>query len=34
MVIDILCANHEAIEMLFDDNEGIYYLLIYSVLRP
>lgn len=34
VIIDILRANNETIEALFDDNESITYLLDYPVLRP
>jgi sugar O-acyltransferase (sialic acid O-acetyltransferase NeuD family) len=34
VIIDILRANNEPIEALFDDNEGIHCLLDYPVLRP
>ena len=33
VIIDILRANHEPIEALFDDNEEIHRLLDYPVLR-
>ena len=33
VIIDILCANNETIEALFDDNEAIHNLLDYPVLR-
>lgn len=33
VIIDILCANNEIIEALFDDNEAITHLLDYPVLR-
>lgn len=33
VIIDILCANNEPIEALFDDNEAIHHLLNYPVLR-
>lgn len=33
VIIDILRANNETIEALFDDNDKIHYLLDYSVLR-
>lgn len=34
VIIDILRANNETIEALFDDNESITHLLDYPVLRP
>ena len=34
VIIDILRANHEPIEALFDDNEEIHCLFDYPVLRP
>ena len=34
VIIDILRANNETIEALFDDNEAITRLLDYPVLRP
>ena len=34
VIIDILRANHEPIEALFDDNEEIHSLFDYPVLRP
>ena len=34
VIIDILGANHEPIEALFDDNEEIHNLFDYPVLRP
>ena len=33
VIIDILRANHESIEALFDDNEELHHLLNYPVLR-
>ncbi|MCF2690699.1 acetyltransferase [Bacteroides fragilis] len=33
VIIDILRANHESIEALFDDNESLTHLLDYPVLR-
>ena len=33
VIIDILRANHEPIEALFDDNKEIHHLLDYPVLR-
>lgn len=33
VIIDILRANNEKIDALFDDNEAIHYLLDYPVLR-
>ena len=29
VIIDILRANNEAVEALFDDNEAVHYLLNY-----
>ena len=34
VIIDILGANHEPIEALFDDNEEIHNLFDYPVLHP
>lgn len=34
VIIDILKANHESIEALFDDDESLTHLLDYPVLRP
>ena len=34
VIIDILRANHEPIEALFDDNEKVHHLFDYPVLRP
>ena len=34
VIIDILRANNEPIEALFDDNEAVHHLLNYPVLRP
>ena len=34
VIIDILRANNEPIEALFDDNEKIHTLFDYPVLRP
>ena len=33
VIIDILRANNEAVEALFDDNEAVHSLLNYPVLR-
>ena len=33
VIIDILRANNEAVEALFDDNEAVHSLLNYHVLR-
>lgn len=33
VIIDVLCANNETIEALFDDNEAIAHLLDYPVLH-
>ena len=34
VIIDILKANHESVEALFDDDESLTHLLDYPVLRP
>ena len=33
VIIDILRANNEAVEALFDDNEAVHYLLIPFYVR-
>lgn len=34
VIIDILKANHESVEALFDDDESLTHLLDYPILRP